>query len=153
MIDREREGSWASGTLGLRILLLDPHVVVVDKPPGMPSVPARTPHDPPDVATVLAAGELANQPRPEAVHRLDRDTSGLLILARTAEARAALGRAFEGGLVRKSYRALVVGRPPVMGSQLTRPPPPPPASASIRSWGARPRPGGRRSTDWGFPMA
>ena len=112
VIDREREGSRASGTLGLRILLLDKHVVVVDKPPGMPSVPARTPHDPPDVATVLAAGELANQPRPEAVHRLDRDTSGLLVLARTAEARAALGRAFEGGLVRKSYRALVVGRLP-----------------------------------------
>ena len=112
VIDREREGSGASGTLGLRILLLDKHVVVVDKPPGMPSVPARTPLDPPDVATVLAAGELADHPRPEAVHRLDRDTSGVLILARTAEARAALGRAFEGGLVRKSYRALVVGRLP-----------------------------------------
>lgn len=96
----------------LRILLLDEHVVVVDKPAGMPSVPARTPHDPPDVATVLAAGELAGGPLPEAVHRLDRDTSGLLILARTGLARVALGRAFEGGMIRKSYRAFLTGRPP-----------------------------------------
>ena len=96
----------------LRIVFLDEEVVVVDKPPGMPSVPARTPHDPPDVATVLAGGALADRPRPEAAHRLDRDTSGLLILARSPRARAALGRAFEEGLVRKSYRALLTHRPP-----------------------------------------
>ena len=96
MIDGGREG----GSLGgerLRIILLDDHLVVVDKPAGMPSVPARNRSDPPDVATVLAAGALVGTPRPEAVHRLDRDTTGLLILARTAPARAALGRAFEKG--------------------------------------------------------
>jgi tRNA pseudouridine32 synthase/23S rRNA pseudouridine746 synthase len=71
----------------------------------MPSVPARTPLDPPDVATVLAKthGSL------EAVHRLDRDTSGLLVLARSREARARLGRAFEDGLVEKRYLAIVHG--------------------------------------------
>ena len=110
--DRGRAGTPVAGGGGLRILLLDEHVIVVDKPAGMPSVPARTSDDPPDVATVLAAGVLADSPRTEAVHRLDRDTSGVLILARTAQARAALGRAFEGGLVRKSYRALVHGRLP-----------------------------------------
>ena len=53
-----------------RIVHADPQLVVVDKPAGMPSVPARTPLDPPDVAARLAAayGPL------EAVHRLDRDT-------------------------------------------------------------------------------
>ena len=58
----------------VRIVSADPHIVVVDKPGGMPSVSARTPLDPPAVAAVLAAdwGPL------EAVHRLDRDTSGLL---------------------------------------------------------------------------
>ncbi|MEI6239826.1 MAG: RluA family pseudouridine synthase [Planctomycetia bacterium] len=89
----------------LPIIFVDDHVVVVDKPAGMPSVPARTPLDPPSVAERLVAefGVV------EAVHRLDRDTSGLLALARTPEARAALGRAFEGRRVSKTYLAVVSG--------------------------------------------
>jgi tRNA pseudouridine32 synthase/23S rRNA pseudouridine746 synthase len=87
------------------IVLLDEHIVVVDKPAGMPSVPARTPLDPPSVVERLAAGIGAV----EAVHRLDRDTSGLLVLARTPHARAALGRAFEQRHVQKTYLAVVAG--------------------------------------------
>lgn len=92
----------------LRVVMADDDLVVVDKPSGMPSVPARTPFDPPDVATVLAAefGSL------EAAHRLDRDTSGLLVLARSPASRSALGRAFEVGLVAKRYWAAVHGTPP-----------------------------------------
>ena len=92
----------------LRIVWDDDDLVVVDKPSGMPSVPARTPLDPADVATVLAdrCGPL------EAVHRLDRDTSGLLVLARSRVARAALGRAFEGSAVSKRYHAVVHGAMP-----------------------------------------
>ena len=77
----------------------DGDVIVVDKPPGMPSVPARTPLDPPAVATMLRDeyGPL------EAVHRLDRDTSGLLVLSRSPAARIALGRSFEGRAVQKRY--------------------------------------------------
>ena len=76
-----------------RILFIDDQIVVVDKPPGIPSVPARTPDDPPDVSRILVTGALAGSPLPEAVHRLDRDTSGILVLARTGLARRALGRA------------------------------------------------------------
>ena len=91
-----------------RIVFADADLVVVDKPAGIPSVPARTPLDPPAVAERLLAefGPL------EAVHRLDRDTSGLLMLARTRAARVALGRRFESGEVVKRYLAVVVGRPP-----------------------------------------
>lgn len=91
-----------------RVVFADPDLVVVDKPAGIPSVPARTPLDPPAVAVRLAPefGPL------EAVHRLDRDTSGLLVLARTRAARAALGRGFERGEVAKRYLAVVTGRPP-----------------------------------------
>lgn len=91
----------------MRILVVDDDLVVVDKPAGIPSVPARNPHDPPCVAAELRAvfGEV------EAVHRLDRDTSGLLVLARSAAARATLGRAFEARLVRKRYEAIVHGGP------------------------------------------
>jgi tRNA pseudouridine32 synthase/23S rRNA pseudouridine746 synthase len=92
---------------GIRIVFADADLIVVDKPAGMPSVPARTLLDPPCVASHLRAafGDL------EAVHRLDRDTSGLLVLARTSQARAALGRAFEARAVRKRYEAIVHGGP------------------------------------------
>jgi tRNA pseudouridine32 synthase/23S rRNA pseudouridine746 synthase len=91
-----------------RIVFADDAIVVVDKPSGMPSVPARTPLDPPAVAVRLAAtfGPV------EAAHRLDRDTSGLLVLARGRGPRATLGIAFERRLVTKRYLAIVVGQPP-----------------------------------------
>jgi len=88
-----------------RIVFVDEHIVIVEKPAGMPSVPARTPLDPPSVAERLA-GEVGAV---EAVHRLDRDTSGLLVLARTPQARAALGQAFERRRVSKMYLAVVAG--------------------------------------------
>jgi tRNA pseudouridine32 synthase/23S rRNA pseudouridine746 synthase len=99
------------------ILFADGHLVVVDKPGGMPSVPARTPLDPPAVAAVLAAAWGAL----EAVHRLDRDTSGLLVLARTAAARAALGRALESRRVAKRYLAIVAGVPPAAAGTIHLP--------------------------------
>ena len=95
----------------------DDDLVVVDKPSGMPSVPARTPLDPPDVVAVLAGrfGPL------EVAHRLDRDTSGLLVLARSREARSGLGRAFEEGLVEKRYLAVVHGMPPERAGEIHLP--------------------------------
>lgn len=87
------------------VLTADSWLVVVDKPSGMPSVPARTAADPPSVIERLTGqlGEL------EAVHRLDRDTSGLLVLARHREARVRLGRFFETGRVVKRYLAICHG--------------------------------------------
>jgi len=95
----------------------DDDLVVVDKPGGVPSVPARTSLDPPDVAARLRAtfGSC------EAAHRLDRDTSGLLVLARNREARIALGRAFEAGTVTKVYLAVVAGALPAPGGELSLP--------------------------------
>jgi tRNA pseudouridine32 synthase/23S rRNA pseudouridine746 synthase len=100
-----------------RVVHADDAIVVVDKPAGMPSVPARTPHDPPCVAARLAPllGAV------EAVHRLDRDTSGLLVLARSAAARAAMGVAFERGMVDKRYVAVVRGGPPAAEGAIHQP--------------------------------
>jgi tRNA pseudouridine32 synthase/23S rRNA pseudouridine746 synthase len=95
----------------------DDDLVVVDKPGGVPSVPARTPLDPPDVAARLRAAYGSC----EAVHRLDRDTSGLLVLARNRPARIALGRAFEAGTVAKVYLAIVTGRLPAAAGELSLP--------------------------------
>jgi tRNA pseudouridine32 synthase/23S rRNA pseudouridine746 synthase len=98
----------ALDTRAVPVVFVDEHVVVIDKPAGVPSVPARSRRDPPSVVERLAAdwGPL------EAAHRLDRDTCGLIVYARTAVARAALGRAFESRLVRKRYLAVVHGGPP-----------------------------------------
>ncbi|MCX7401715.1 MAG: RluA family pseudouridine synthase [Planctomycetia bacterium] len=94
--------------VAIQILLIDDQIVVVDKPAGIPSVPARTPLDPPSVIDALAS----DYGRLEAVHRLDRDTSGVLILARTPSARAILGRAFESRDIYKRYLAVVTGTLP-----------------------------------------
>lgn len=99
-----------SDTTGLCVVHADEWLLVVDKPPGMPSVPARTDRDPPSVIERLrraAPGGFL-----EAVHRLDRDTSGLFVIARSNESRRRLARAFERRLVRKRYLAIVRGRPP-----------------------------------------
>lgn len=94
-------------SMAASIVHCDDWIVVVDKPSGMPSVPARNPLDP---ASVVERVRARSQMRyVEAVHRLDRDTSGLLVLARSEEARRILGEAFERRRVRKRYLALVVG--------------------------------------------
>lgn len=99
------------------VVHVDDDLVVVDKPGGVPSVPARTNLDPPDVAARLRAAFGSC----EAVHRLDRDTSGLLVLARTRPARIALGRAFEAGAVTKVYLAVVTGALPAASGELSLP--------------------------------
>ena len=68
------------------------------------------------LAALAAGGE-----RPRLVHRLDRDTSGLLVVARTAAAAAKLTAAFRRHQVGKLYWALVVGRPPAAQGRIDRP--------------------------------
>ncbi len=85
----------------VRILHEDAALLVVEKPAGLPSEPTRDPRRP----SVLGAFERAvGLP-----HRLDLDTSGVLVLAKTQEALAALNAAFESRRARKVYEALVHG--------------------------------------------
>ncbi len=90
----------------LAVLHSDDALVVVAKPSGMPSVHDATQPDQ-DVPAALAGeyGELW------VVHRLDKETSGVLVLARSAEAHARLNAQFEGGEVTKVYHAVVRGEP------------------------------------------
>lgn len=83
----------------------DDSFIVVDKPPGLLSVPGRGP----DKQDCLITRVQAIRPGVLLVHRLDRDTSGLLILAKTPAAQRALGRSFEHRLVDKTYTAVVWG--------------------------------------------
>lgn len=136
------------------IVHADEWLIVVEKPPGMPSVPAKTDRDPPSVIERLRAAEPGGFF--EAAHRLDRDTSGLLVVARSTEARRRLARAFESGVVRKRYLAVVEGRPPADSGMLHLPLAPDPASPPRQRVDAVT--GVRASTRWrllgaGFPGA
>jgi tRNA pseudouridine32 synthase / 23S rRNA pseudouridine746 synthase len=91
----------------IRVLLEDEHLLAVDKPAGRVVVPGRGPPE----ESLRAELERTHGPL-WVVHRLDRGTSGVLLLARTAAAHRALNVAFERGEPRKRYLALVRGEPP-----------------------------------------
>ena len=103
----------------LAIAYEDADCLVVDKGPGMVVHPARSFKGKTLVHALLARypelyemadAETEVGQRPGIVHRLDRDTSGLLVVARSAEARAVLQRQFKERSVEKAYLALVYGR-------------------------------------------
>jgi RluA family pseudouridine synthase len=99
---------------GLAIIYLDHDLVVVDKPAGLLSVPARGGE--PNVVDLLRADpQLADNPAARVVHRLDRDASGVLILARTLAAQQSLVRQFMHREIDKTYLALVSGYVPSDG--------------------------------------
>jgi len=98
--------------MDLRIAYEDEHLMVVDKPAGLVVHPGSghatgtlvhglLDHD-------IAGGDAA---RPGIVHRLDRDTSGLMVVARSEEAHARLQALVRNRALERHYAALVVGRP------------------------------------------
>jgi 23S rRNA pseudouridine955/2504/2580 synthase len=92
------------------VLHRDPQVLALNKPPGLAVQGGPKQAKNLDALLDLLTFEAAERPR--LVHRLDRDTSGVLLLARTAQAARALTGAFRDDAVRKIYWALVVGKPP-----------------------------------------
>ena len=92
-----------------RILFIDGEALVIDKPAGLPVDPPRD--------GSLSLDNHMEQLRlgfhrwPTAVHRLDRDTSGCLLLARNPKAAARFGRTFETGEVEKVYLAVLARVP------------------------------------------
>ena len=92
-----------------RILFVDAEAIVIDKPAGLPVDPPRAGGD--SVAARAGELKLGFQREPVAMHRLDRDTSGCLLLARNPKARVKFQQAFESGMVEKTYLAVVDGAP------------------------------------------
>ncbi len=93
---------------GLTVLHADAHLLVLDKPSGLLSVPAK----PPGPADCLEARARSAFPEALLVHRLDRDTSGVMVFARTRLAQRHLNWQFERRQVAKTYLALVFGLVP-----------------------------------------
>jgi 23S rRNA pseudouridine1911/1915/1917 synthase len=99
--------------IDIPILYEDDDIIVVDKPAGMVTHPAHGATSGTLVNALLAhIGTLPGDPlRPGLVHRLDRDTSGLLVVAKTAEALSALGIAMKARRIKREYLGLVHGVP------------------------------------------
>lgn len=89
----------------LVILHEDAHIVVVDKPAGLLSVPGRGP----ELADCLITRLQVALPDALLVHRLDRDTSGIMIFALTPHAQRDLSMQFEQRRTKKTYVARVAG--------------------------------------------
>jgi 23S rRNA pseudouridine1911/1915/1917 synthase len=111
--------------LQLPILYEDDDVMVVNKPAGLTVHPGNT--RPNSLVQPTVAGFMATRTsdpdteRPGIVHRLDRDTSGLLVLAKSAEAKAALQQQFRSRTVHKTYLLLTVGHPDPPAAEIRLP--------------------------------
>jgi tRNA pseudouridine32 synthase/23S rRNA pseudouridine746 synthase len=88
-----------------RVLFVDAEAIVIDKPAGLPVDAPRSGGN--SIAARLDELKLGFQRPPVPMHRLDRDTSGCLLLARNPKAARAFAAAFESGTVEKVYIAVV----------------------------------------------
>jgi 23S rRNA pseudouridine1911/1915/1917 synthase len=107
----DRAPSLQPEPLTVPIVYEDAHLVVVDKPAGMTVHPGAGTGAGTLAAQLLSLGATGGNPeRPGIVHRLDRDTSGLLVVARSDDVFAALQEAIRRREVERRYLALVRGR-------------------------------------------
>lgn len=112
----------AAEPIPLVVVHEDPHLIVIDKPAGLVVHPAPG-HEAGTLVNALLAhvrdlrgigGEL----RPGIVHRIDKDTSGLLVVAKDDATMNALGAAFKAHDIERAYDALVVGKPPAPSGRI-----------------------------------
>lgn len=98
----------------LRILYEDETLIVIDKPPGLVVHPARGHPNGTLVNAILHHADVEDDEtlRPGIVHRLDKDTSGVLVVAKTAVAREGLKTQFQAHTIERIYLAITVGVPP-----------------------------------------
>lgn len=127
-----------------RLLYRDGLILILDKPAGVPvhAGPGGGIH----LELYLEALRFGLPRVPALAHRLDRDTSGCLVLGRHRKALARLGRLFAGGRVEKVYWAVVAGEPPASSGRME-------VALSKRSetrgWWMQPDPAGQAAiTDW-----
>jgi 23S rRNA pseudouridine1911/1915/1917 synthase len=101
----------------LKIVHEDASLIVLDKPAGLVVHPGAGQPDRTLLNALLAhSPRLAGVPRAGIVHRLDKDTSGLLVVAKTVEAQVSLVKQLAERTMRRVYLALVQGDPPASGT-------------------------------------
>lgn len=99
----------------LEVLFEDAHLIVLDKPAGLVVHPAPGHPDGTLVNALLYHAEVqggADPLRPGIVHRLDKDTGGVMVVAKTPQAHERLVEMFQGHSLERAYLAIALGRPP-----------------------------------------
>lgn len=123
------DGSLAPESLPLRVAYEDDEMLIVDKPAGLVVHPSAG-HGSGTLVNALvgrardrgeALGSIAGVGRPGIVHRLDKETSGLIVVAKTDAAQAGLMRQFGERTVAKEYLALVRGTAPAVRGRIEAP--------------------------------
>jgi 23S rRNA pseudouridine1911/1915/1917 synthase len=105
------QGAYAPEAIALDIVHEDAAIIVINKPAGLVAHPAAGNWSGTLLNALLHhAPQLAGVPRAGIVHRLDKETSGLLVVAKTLEAQTALVRQLQARSVRRLYWALAAGR-------------------------------------------
>ena len=104
---RPRDFVYAPPDTPLDVVHVDDAIVVLNKPSGLLTVAGNAEH----LADCLEARANAVFPGVRPIHRLDKDTSGLIVFARTPKALAHVGLQFEKRRTRKAYQALIWGEP------------------------------------------
>jgi 23S rRNA pseudouridine1911/1915/1917 synthase len=105
------EGAFAAEAIALDIVYEDATIIVINKPAGMVTHPAAGNWSGTLLNALLHhAPQLQGVPRAGIVHRLDKETSGLLVVARTLEAQTALVRQLQARSVKRLYWALAAGK-------------------------------------------
>ncbi|TEL81524.1 23S rRNA pseudouridine(1911/1915/1917) synthase RluD [Pseudomonas aeruginosa] len=108
--EQEAQGEWLAQDIELEIVYEDEHILVIDKPAGLVVHPAAGHQD----GTLLNAllyhvPDIANVPRAGIVHRLDKDTTGLMVVAKTLEVHTKLVAQLQARSVSRIYEAIVIG--------------------------------------------
>lgn len=108
--EMEAQGEWIAQDIDLDIVYEDEHILVLDKPSGLVVHPAAGHAD----GTLLNAllhhcPSLVNVPRAGIVHRLDKDTTGLMVVAKTLEAQTRLVEQLQKRSVSRIYECIVIG--------------------------------------------
>ncbi|WP_237263884.1 RluA family pseudouridine synthase [Thiomicrorhabdus immobilis] len=99
------------------IIYADAHLIVANKPSGLLSVPGRGP----DKQECLLSHLMTDFPDAKIVHRLDMDTSGLMVVARSAEVHRHLSRQFQERQTKKRYYAVCAGKPSLESGYINLP--------------------------------
>lgn len=110
LTEHESQGDWEGEDIPLDIVYEDEHILVINKPAGLVVHPAAGNY----TGTLLNAllfhcPDLINVPRAGIVHRLDKDTTGLMVVAKTLEAHADLVEQLQERTVSREYEAIVPG--------------------------------------------
>ena len=106
----EPEERWVAEPIPLEVVFEDASILVINKPAGLVVHPAAGNRDGTLLNALLhRAPELASIPRAGIVHRLDKDTTGLLVVARTLTAQASLVAQLQARTLTREYDAVVVG--------------------------------------------